>query len=246
MKTILGILIEYVFIMIFLFTGNFLLFIPICFCMPLVVDGITGNFVKKSCFMITKEITIKFQKRKMKVDMIEGNPCRFFKTLKLSLKKDKTNNFVNEAYNLFKQLPQTRNNEIITYACVSHAYTYNLLKKLKENGYINRLEYEEKNKSRLITEELAMGKIPTFKERQMKSIIFTLTSKKITDDDFKRIMIKKYNRHKIQNTEIKNSKSEIIDELRNMKEELILTKNLLESSSLEQEKVKTLKKRCKF
>lgn len=246
MKAIIGILIEYIFIMTFLFTGNFLLFIPIYFCMSFVIDGISGNFIKNSCFMITRENEIKFKYRKIKVDLIQGNICRLFKTLKLCFKKDKSKNFINEVYNLFKQLPQTRNNEIITYACTSHAYTYNLLKKLKENGYINILDYEKVNTHRLITEELAMGKIPTLKKKQMSNIIFTLTDKKLNDEDFNRLIDNKENSKNIQieNVVSKNNKKQ---ELENMKKTLLFFKEKdIENQETYQEKVKQLKKICKF
>lgn len=240
MKTFLGIVIEFISIGTLTFSGNLLWLIPIYFGMHLIIDGISGNFIENSIFMVTKKKSMKFKGNTIKVDMIEGNPCRIRKTLELFLKKDKQNNFINESYNLFKQLPQTRNNKIINYGCVSHAYTYNLLKKLKDNGYIDKLDYEEKGKSRLISEELAMGKKPTFKKRKMKNIIFTLTDKKINDGDIN--IIKNKEEKEVKDNLIKENKvNKKIQVLKEIKKEL--TNISQDLQNIEQEIVKYVKKR---
>ncbi len=181
------------------------------------IDDISNNDIKNSIFSVSK-------KGKISQNVL-AKPTKLFKLFK---KKDKNKAFLEEAANMFTQLRQKdKNGKIINYNTVSHAKTLFLLKKLKNNGYIENLNYEKKKKSSLFLEKLLIGNTNNlFNKRkiQMYSISFNITDKERRYDELINLenpVEKEENKELIKVTD---DKSKIIEEkirfLKNYKEEL--------------------------
>lgn len=190
--------------------------IPLYISVQSIFDGVTGNYIKDSCFMVYKNKKIKVNDKKVKVNMLMQKNIDLVKMFKLIFKKDKRASFINEAYKMFEQLPQIKNNEIIKYGCQSHSITYNLLKSLEKNGYIQNLEKELVGKKTLLIEEIAMGIKPTFKKRKVYNMCFELTNKKINKEAFLELSNKREENYE-KNNGIESSSLDSIKKQENLK-----------------------------
>ena len=122
-------------------------------------------------------------------DKLVENPFRLISTIKYSLKKDKTKNFMNDFINCLSQIDVKRNGEPIKYKTDSHYFTYKRLKDLEEMGYIENLSYKEKfngKEKSFLLENIAMGNFKNaFKKKKKLTIEFNLTGKDFNCDEIK-------------------------------------------------------------
>lgn len=174
------------------------------------------NIVKDSIFSVSEDGHI-----------YQNTLASPIKMIKLIKTKDKKKIFIEEAKNMFQQLPITNNkNEIIKYTTDSHILTYKLLKDLETNGYVKNLEKIPYNKKkRLLFEKILIGnKKEINKKYQMYKITFELTEKKLINEE------QEQKNNSIENTKSKelNEKTaqEQIQELKELKKELTESNNI--------------------
>lgn len=172
------------------------------------------NIVKDSIFSVSEDGHIN--------QNTLANPIKMIKLIKT---KDKKKIFIEEAKNMFQQLPRTnKKNEIIKYTTNSHILTYKLLKDLEKNGYVKNLEKTPFNKKkRLLFEKILIGnKKEINKKYQMYRITFELTEKKQIKEELKNNSKENKNR----NNSEKISTQEQIQQLKKLKKELTESNNI--------------------
>jgi len=164
-------------------TGSVVFVPPIIVAMVIpaakLANDIEGNTIKKSIFSVNSKGVIRQQAL--------AKPLRF---ISLLAAKDKQEAFFNEATNMFLELPRdNKKGDQIVYSTKSQSLTLFLLRKLKNAGYIEGLEFHKASKSRLITEKITFGnaKAVNNKEHQMFDIKFKLTDKERTREGLEEI-----------------------------------------------------------
>ena len=120
---------------------------------------------------------------------------------------------------MFTELKQKdKNGKDIIYRTISHADTLKLLKQMKENGYVNELISNKKNKSSFFLSKLLMGNTKgLFKKHHKYDISFTLTDKKRNYDDLMNIKtvndyLEQDSSNKIIDFKDKSSKKELTNQ----------------------------------
>lgn len=165
-------------------------------------DGVVGNSIKNSFFMISKNKKInmgtKEEPKNIKVDLLSQDLMtplnRFINARKnVSLNKNTTTElYLLEALNAFQQLETSDK----YYGTRSQSATYMLLRKMVKEGYISDLEKTSAGTSKLRIEKLAFGAktedkygniIPN-KEHDMYNIIFKRTNKPLDYEALKEIL----------------------------------------------------------
>lgn len=149
----------------------------------LLQDGITGNMVKDSSFIIHRNQKMVINGTILKVDMLTQS---LPDSLKVKLETNKFQAFSLQAINAFQQLPVQRNGVDIAYGTKSQKMTKMMLEVLEKNGYIKDLQIEGAGKSNLAMERLFMG-VKNDKPADMYNMTFKLTDKKIDSESFDKL-----------------------------------------------------------